>query len=158
MTNVNKVPTYINNAMDNLEMLFSGISKNKALDLEIVDEDNKYTMDNIKFTRMGVLVKIKNPITGKPFDVMVMENSNMEEFRRTIVEMAENLVSSQMVDTNISNKPKEEERIKTSDLKSARLIIDAMSNSQKKYEISQAKKKGFTLEQHIAEKKLVSIK
>ena len=33
MTNVNKVPTYINNAMDNLEMLFSGISKNKALDL-----------------------------------------------------------------------------------------------------------------------------
>jgi len=159
MNNVNqKVPEYINNAMDNLETLFAPINAKDGLDLEIVDEDNNYTMDNIQFTRMGVVVKIKNPKTGKPFDVLVMEKSDIQDFRRKIVETATNLVSNQMVDTNISRKPKEEERIKTSDLKSARHIIDAMSDSQMKYEISKAKKKGLTLEEHIAIKKLVSIK
>jgi len=54
--------------------------------------------------------------------------------------------------------PVENNHCEVPNLVKARKIIDVMSNSQKKYEISQVIKKGLYLEQHIAEKKLISIK
>jgi len=158
MNEINTIPEFIDKAMDNLETLFAPINAKDGLDLEIVDKDNNYTWDNIAYTNFGVKVTVKNPKTGKPFDILVMEKSDVQDFRERIVESAKNILENNLVDPNIRPQQKEKERLKKTDLIYARKIIDAMSDKQCKYEISQARKKGLTLEKHIAIKKLVSIK
>jgi len=151
---VPEIPKFLDDAWENMDYLLSGMTQTQRNKIGFDTENG------ILFTSLGMLVKLKNAEQmDKPFDVLIMDSSNKRDIQVRIIQMAKKLLETDPTLSNINFRiPVEDNHCKDPNLVNARKIIDVMSNSQRKYEISQAMKKGLSLEQHIAEKKLISIK
>jgi hypothetical protein len=77
------MPAYIDNAFDNLEDVMHAMSDEGLQDLNVLE--NKFS--KVKITRFGVLVEMRNR-DEKPFSVLVMDDADMNTFRKRITTSA----------------------------------------------------------------------
>jgi len=77
------MPAYIDNASSNLEDVMHAMSDEGLQDLNV--RENIFS--KVKITRFGLLVEMRNR-DEKPFSVLVMDDADMNTFRKRIATSA----------------------------------------------------------------------
>ena len=91
----NKIPKHIDDSFDNMMQIVNPMHYNLKEELDVDSE-------NMMLTELGTVIWLKNPKTKKYLYVIVMDNDDMDNLRRSVLSCADGIVKNNLVPKSVN--------------------------------------------------------